>query len=158
MKSTIFCFPHSRTTTRYPMEFCVCVCVYVCVLSFIINADNPIRQAWICFILFSFFKPLFHFQLLTINWQAWLSLMHQATEETDASQITLNLEAQHRYLTWRTQKVCPVFFITFLKHLQWILFGGGKMVGWGTRSKWVKSIYWAGWVLSTYFMYETVNI
>nr|XP_043628325.1 phytochromobilin:ferredoxin oxidoreductase, chloroplastic [Erigeron canadensis] len=46
-------------------------------------------------ILFSAFKDYY---------KAWLSLMDQATEETNASQITLNLEAQHRYLTWRAQK------------------------------------------------------
>lgn len=46
-------------------------------------------------ILFSAFKEYY---------KAWLSLMDQATEETDISQISLNREAQHRYLTWRTQK------------------------------------------------------
>ncbi|KAL8196094.1 hypothetical protein R6Q57_025094 [Mikania cordata] len=46
-------------------------------------------------ILFSAFKDYY---------KAWLNLMNQATEETDVSQISLNREAQHRYLTWRAQK------------------------------------------------------
>ncbi|XP_071690302.1 phytochromobilin:ferredoxin oxidoreductase, chloroplastic [Rutidosis leptorrhynchoides] len=37
-------------------------------------------------------------------YKAWLGLMVQATEATNISQIRLNREAQHRYLTWRTQK------------------------------------------------------
>ncbi|GFQ02891.1 phytochromobilin:ferredoxin oxidoreductase chloroplastic [Phtheirospermum japonicum] len=37
--------------------------------------------------------------------KSWLELMDQASEETDASQIMLNLESQHRYLTWRSEKV-----------------------------------------------------
>nr|GEW78129.1 phytochromobilin:ferredoxin oxidoreductase, chloroplastic [Tanacetum cinerariifolium] len=46
-------------------------------------------------ILFSAFKDYY---------KAWLSLMDRAKEETDISQIGLNREAQHRYLTWRAQK------------------------------------------------------
>ncbi|KAI3700397.1 hypothetical protein L2E82_45023 [Cichorium intybus] len=46
-------------------------------------------------ILFSAFKDYY---------KAWLNLMDHAIEETDYSQISLNLEAQHRYLTWRAQK------------------------------------------------------
>ncbi|KAG8471575.1 hypothetical protein CXB51_036917 [Gossypium anomalum] len=37
-------------------------------------------------------------------YKAWLELMEQAVEDTDPSQITCNLEAQHRYLTWRAEK------------------------------------------------------
>ncbi|KAF6146609.1 hypothetical protein GIB67_008895 [Kingdonia uniflora] len=37
-------------------------------------------------------------------YKAWLLLMEQAVEETDVSQICLNREAQHKYLTWRTVK------------------------------------------------------
>ncbi|XP_042516962.1 phytochromobilin:ferredoxin oxidoreductase, chloroplastic [Macadamia integrifolia] len=37
-------------------------------------------------------------------YKAWLELMDQATEETDASQIICNREAQHKYLTWRAEK------------------------------------------------------
>ncbi|KAI3804423.1 hypothetical protein L1987_25955 [Smallanthus sonchifolius] len=44
------------------------------------------------------------FSAFTDYYKAWFSLMNQATEETDASQISLNREAQHRYLTWRAQK------------------------------------------------------
>ncbi|XP_051143670.1 phytochromobilin:ferredoxin oxidoreductase, chloroplastic [Andrographis paniculata] len=36
--------------------------------------------------------------------KSWLELMHQASEETDLSQISINLEAQHRYLMWRAEK------------------------------------------------------
>ncbi|CAI9277545.1 unnamed protein product [Lactuca saligna] len=46
-------------------------------------------------ILFSAFKDYY---------KAWLNLMDHAIKETDHSQISLNLEAQHRYLTWRAQK------------------------------------------------------
>ncbi|XVF47299.1 hypothetical protein PTKIN_Ptkin03bG0098600 [Pterospermum kingtungense] len=35
---------------------------------------------------------------------AWIELMVQAVEDTDPSQIMRNLEAQHRYLTWRAEK------------------------------------------------------
>ncbi|KAK1294390.1 hypothetical protein QJS10_CPA16g01082 [Acorus calamus] len=37
-------------------------------------------------------------------YKAWLELMDQATEETDALQILHNREAQHKYLTWRAEK------------------------------------------------------
>ncbi|KAF5816410.1 putative phytochromobilin:ferredoxin oxidoreductase [Helianthus annuus] len=44
------------------------------------------------------------FSAFTDYYKAWLGLMNQATKETDVSQISLNREAQHRYLTWRAQK------------------------------------------------------
>lgn len=31
--------------------------------------------------------------------------MDQASAETDVSRIMVNLEAQHKYLTWRAEKV-----------------------------------------------------
>lgn len=37
-------------------------------------------------------------------YKAWLDLMEQASEETSASEIISNCEAQHRYLTWRAEK------------------------------------------------------
>ncbi|OMP07563.1 Ferredoxin-dependent bilin reductase [Corchorus olitorius] len=37
-------------------------------------------------------------------YKTWLELMEQAVEDTDPSQIMCNLEAQHRYLTWRAEK------------------------------------------------------
>lgn len=46
-------------------------------------------------ILFAAFKDYY---------KVWLDLMEQAIEETAASQIMRNREAQHRYLTWRAQK------------------------------------------------------
>ncbi|KAL2540932.1 Phytochromobilin:ferredoxin oxidoreductase [Abeliophyllum distichum] len=36
--------------------------------------------------------------------KVWLELMDQATEETRGPRIMCNLEAQHRYLTWRAEK------------------------------------------------------
>ncbi|KAH6791652.1 phytochromobilin:ferredoxin oxidoreductase [Perilla frutescens var. hirtella] len=36
--------------------------------------------------------------------KSWLELMDQASAETDVSRITANLEAQHKYLTWRAEK------------------------------------------------------
>jgi phytochromobilin:ferredoxin oxidoreductase len=38
--------------------------------------------------------------------QVWLELTDQATEEIGAAKVVRNGEAQHRYLTWRTEKVC----------------------------------------------------
>ncbi|XP_006362744.1 phytochromobilin:ferredoxin oxidoreductase, chloroplastic isoform X2 [Solanum tuberosum] len=46
-------------------------------------------------VLFSAFKEYY---------QAWLELMDRSDEETDAFQIALNCEAQHKYLTWRSEK------------------------------------------------------
>ncbi|TKY57467.1 Phytochromobilin:ferredoxin oxidoreductase [Spatholobus suberectus] len=37
-------------------------------------------------------------------YKVWLELICKAVEETDESQIFHNLEAQHRYLTWRAEK------------------------------------------------------
>ncbi|KAK4276111.1 hypothetical protein QN277_019100 [Acacia crassicarpa] len=37
-------------------------------------------------------------------YKAWLELIGKAVEETNASQISFNREAQHRYLTWRAEK------------------------------------------------------
>ncbi|KAJ4970290.1 hypothetical protein NE237_003389 [Protea cynaroides] len=37
-------------------------------------------------------------------YKAWLELMDQAAKDTDDSQIICNLEAQHKYLTWRAEK------------------------------------------------------
>uniref|UniRef100_A0A7C9CVJ7 Phytochromobilin:ferredoxin oxidoreductase n=1 Tax=Opuntia streptacantha TaxID=393608 RepID=A0A7C9CVJ7_OPUST len=37
-------------------------------------------------------------------YKAWLGLMDHAVEETEASIVMCNLEAQHRYLTWRAEK------------------------------------------------------
>ncbi|KAG9147178.1 hypothetical protein Leryth_005420 [Lithospermum erythrorhizon] len=45
--------------------------------------------------LFSAFKDYY---------KAFLELMHQAEEETDVSRIRRNRAAQHKYLTWRTEK------------------------------------------------------
>ncbi|RWR79863.1 phytochromobilin:ferredoxin oxidoreductase, chloroplastic isoform X1 [Cinnamomum micranthum f. kanehirae] len=36
--------------------------------------------------------------------KAWLELMDKASAENDASMITYNREAQHKYLTWRAEK------------------------------------------------------
>ncbi|KAL8480021.1 hypothetical protein ACS0TY_026815 [Phlomoides rotata] len=36
--------------------------------------------------------------------KSWLELMDQASGETDVSQVMVNIEAQHRYLTWRAEK------------------------------------------------------
>lgn len=49
--------------------------------------------------------------------------MDQAEEETDVSRISCNQKAQHRYLTWRDQKVGNFFnFVnktyTALLHLE----------------------------------------
>ncbi|XP_016435365.1 phytochromobilin:ferredoxin oxidoreductase, chloroplastic [Nicotiana tabacum] len=46
-------------------------------------------------VLFSAFKDYY---------KAWLELMDRSEEETDASQVDRNREAQHRYLTWRAEK------------------------------------------------------
>ncbi|KAG8388958.1 hypothetical protein BUALT_Bualt02G0179400 [Buddleja alternifolia] len=36
--------------------------------------------------------------------KSWLELMDQASEKADVPKIKCNLEAQHRYLTWRAEK------------------------------------------------------
>ncbi|OIW16422.1 hypothetical protein TanjilG_19138 [Lupinus angustifolius] len=36
--------------------------------------------------------------------EVWLELVGSAVKETDESQILCNLQAQHRYLTWRAEK------------------------------------------------------
>ncbi|XP_074307161.1 phytochromobilin:ferredoxin oxidoreductase, chloroplastic isoform X2 [Silene latifolia] len=46
-------------------------------------------------ILFEAFKDYF---------KAWLDLMEEAIEESDAARTMRNMEAQHKYLTWRTEK------------------------------------------------------
>ncbi|KAF3454151.1 hypothetical protein FNV43_RR04598 [Rhamnella rubrinervis] len=37
-------------------------------------------------------------------YKVWLQLMEEAAEEADPSGLNCNREAQHRYLTWRTEK------------------------------------------------------
>ncbi|XP_022637494.1 phytochromobilin:ferredoxin oxidoreductase, chloroplastic isoform X3 [Vigna radiata var. radiata] len=37
-------------------------------------------------------------------YKVWLELICKSVKETDESQVVLNLEAQHRYLTWRVEK------------------------------------------------------
>lgn len=44
------------------------------------------------------------FDAFSDYYKTWLSLMEQAVEETAASQIMLDSEAQHKYLTWRAEK------------------------------------------------------
>lgn len=51
---------------------------------------------------------------MTINFQAWLELIGRSVEETDASRISCNREAQHRYLTWRAEKVVKIFFNLYI--------------------------------------------
>lgn len=52
--------------------------------------------------------------------------MDEAAEEQDASEIVRNQEAQHRYLTWRAEKVSVsailpfVPFISSWWHSNWI--------------------------------------
>jgi hypothetical protein len=49
--------------------------------------------------------------------QAWLKLIKQAVAETDVSQIMSNREAQHRYLTWRAEKVINFFPSSSFMHM-----------------------------------------
>ncbi|KAG6762288.1 hypothetical protein POTOM_032780 [Populus tomentosa] len=44
------------------------------------------------------------YSAFTEYYKAWLELIDQAPEEIDASHITCNREAQHKYLTWREEK------------------------------------------------------
>lgn len=56
--------------------------------------------------------------------QAWLKLIKQAVAETDVSQIMSNREAQHRYLTWRAEKVINFFPSSSFMHMpSWHLLG-----------------------------------
>ena len=40
--------------------------------------------------------------------QVWLQLMEEAAVEADPSGLKYNHEAQHRYLTWRAEKVISI--------------------------------------------------
>ncbi|XP_061958423.1 phytochromobilin:ferredoxin oxidoreductase, chloroplastic-like isoform X1 [Populus nigra] len=44
------------------------------------------------------------YSAFTEYYKAWLELIDQAAEEIDASHVTFNREAQHKYLTWREEK------------------------------------------------------
>lgn len=59
--------------------------------------------------------------------QAWLDLMEEAVEETDPSGIKYNVEAQHRYLTWRAEKVISILVYAFF--LSYISFINSSLVG-----------------------------
>jgi len=37
--------------------------------------------------------------------QVWLELMDEAVQETSVEKVDQNREAQHKYLTWRAEKV-----------------------------------------------------
>ncbi|CAN1250580.1 Phytochromobilin:ferredoxin oxidoreductase, chloroplastic [Linum perenne] len=45
------------------------------------------------------------YSAFTDYYTAWLHLIDEAEEETDEVQVRCNREAQHRYLTWRAEKV-----------------------------------------------------
>ncbi|KAF6171627.1 hypothetical protein GIB67_030393, partial [Kingdonia uniflora] len=65
---------------------------------------NPLHNV----ILHTDYKDKYYKNLIPLGLkydEAWLLLMEQAVEETDVSQICLNREAQHKYLTWRTVKM-----------------------------------------------------
>uniref|UniRef100_A0A9I9E6M1 Phytochromobilin:ferredoxin oxidoreductase, chloroplastic n=1 Tax=Cucumis melo TaxID=3656 RepID=A0A9I9E6M1_CUCME len=49
-----------------------------------------------------YYKSLLH--LGTKYAEAWLELMNNTVEETIPSQLMINREAQHRYLSWRAEK------------------------------------------------------
>lgn len=57
---------------------------------------------------------------ISLALQAWLHLMEGAVEETDPSGIKCNREAQHRYLTWRAEKVISI--LVYALFLSYILF------------------------------------
>lgn len=43
--------------------------------------------------------------LIILDMQVWLELMDGAVRETNEEKIDRNREAQHKYLTWRAEKV-----------------------------------------------------
>ncbi|KAH9624948.1 hypothetical protein KSS87_022847 [Heliosperma pusillum] len=53
-------------------------------------------------ILFEAFKDYF---------KAWLDLMEEAIEESDSARTMLSKEAQHKYLTWRTEKASNIYMV-----------------------------------------------
>ncbi|KAF3777914.1 Phytochromobilinferredoxin oxidoreductase [Nymphaea thermarum] len=59
-------------------------------------------------ILYSAFRDYFQVQFWIsfslLRQQAWLELLDRATADADASHVSVNREAQHKYLTWRTEK------------------------------------------------------
>jgi hypothetical protein len=43
--------------------------------------------------------------LIIMGIQVWLELMDEAVQEISVEKIDRNREAQHKYLTWRAEKV-----------------------------------------------------
>ena len=43
--------------------------------------------------------------LIIMGMQVWLELMDEAVQETSLEKVDRNREAQHKYLTWRAEKV-----------------------------------------------------
>ena len=43
--------------------------------------------------------------LIIMGMQVWLELMDEAVQETSVEKVDRNREAQHKYLTWRAEKV-----------------------------------------------------
>ena len=43
--------------------------------------------------------------LVIMGMQVWLELMDEAVQETSLEKVDRNREAQHKYLTWRAEKV-----------------------------------------------------
>ena len=58
--------------------------------------------------------------------QAWLQLMEEAAVEADPSGLKYNHEAQHRYLTWRAEKVISIlaYVIVFISYISFIKSSG----------------------------------
>ena len=56
--------------------------------------------------------------------QAWLQLMEESAVEADPSGLKYNREAQHRYLTWRAEKVISIlaFVIVSISYISFINF------------------------------------
>ncbi|KAF3453155.1 hypothetical protein FNV43_RR03592 [Rhamnella rubrinervis] len=55
----------------------------------------------------------------TETMQVWLQLMEEAAEEADPSGLNCNHEAQHRYLTWRTEKMISIL-LCYRHHIPFI--------------------------------------
>ncbi|KAF3453996.1 hypothetical protein FNV43_RR04439 [Rhamnella rubrinervis] len=66
-----------------------------------------------------YFAPTFYQWKCKHSFAAWLQLMKEATEEADPSGLNCNREPQHRYLTWRTEKVISIL-LCYCLHIPFI--------------------------------------
>lgn len=60
---------------------------------------------WVLFPIKQSYSVGYRYQNVLLHLQTWLDLMEHAVQEQSPAQVMLNSEAQHKYLTWRAEKV-----------------------------------------------------